>query len=78
MVIPFFVTDSVAEVPRSVRVESMSRLRVGNGLHSEVELGPLINDRQLRTVEAHVDDAVERGAARSRSGLSGWPAGRWS
>jgi len=29
MAIPFFVTDSVAEVPRSLRVESMSRLRVG-------------------------------------------------
>lgn len=26
--IPFFVTDSVAQVPRTVRVESMSRLRV--------------------------------------------------
>jgi hypothetical protein len=30
MVIPFFVTDSVAQVPRTVRVESMSRLRVGH------------------------------------------------
>jgi hypothetical protein len=30
MVIPFFVTDSVAQVQRSVRVESMSRLRVGD------------------------------------------------
>ncbi len=28
----------------------------------EVEMGPLINERQLRTVEAHVNDAVERGA----------------
>jgi succinate-semialdehyde dehydrogenase/glutarate-semialdehyde dehydrogenase len=25
-------------------------------------MGPLINERQLRTVEAHVNDAVERGA----------------
>jgi Subtilase family len=29
-VIPFFVTDSMAQVPKSVRVYSMSRLRVGD------------------------------------------------
>ena len=34
------------------------KLRVGNGLDSEVEMGPLIHERQLRTVEEHVNDAV--------------------
>jgi acyl-CoA reductase-like NAD-dependent aldehyde dehydrogenase len=43
-------------------VEKIGKLRVGNGVDSEVEMGPLINERQLRTVEAHVNDAVERGA----------------
>jgi succinate-semialdehyde dehydrogenase/glutarate-semialdehyde dehydrogenase len=42
--------------------DKVGRLRVGNGLDSEVEMGPLINERQLRRVEAHVNDAVERGA----------------
>ncbi|MBC8088269.1 MAG: S8 family serine peptidase [Phycisphaerae bacterium] len=31
LVIPFFVTDSLARPPRTVRVESISRLRVGDG-----------------------------------------------
>ena len=40
----------------------IARLRVGNGLDPEVEIGPLIHERQLRTVDAHVRDAVSRGA----------------
>jgi len=40
----------------------IEKLRVGAGLGSEVEMGPLINERQLRTVEDHVNDAVARGA----------------
>ena len=42
--------------------EKIAKLRVGVGLDSEVEMGPLINERQLSIVEAHVNDAVERGA----------------
>ena len=42
--------------------EKIGKLRVGNGLDSEVEMGPLINERQLRTVETQVNDAVQRGA----------------
>jgi acyl-CoA reductase-like NAD-dependent aldehyde dehydrogenase len=37
-------------------------LRVGNGLESEIDVGPLIHERQLRIVEAHVEDAKARGA----------------
>lgn len=37
-------------------VEKVKKLRVGE------EIGPLINDRQLQTVEAQVQDAVARGA----------------
>jgi len=40
----------------------IAKLRVGEGLGSEVEMGPLIHARQLRTVEDHVNDAVARGA----------------
>jgi len=40
----------------------ISKLRVGNGVDSEVEQGPLISERQLRIVEDHVNDAVSRGA----------------
>jgi succinate-semialdehyde dehydrogenase/glutarate-semialdehyde dehydrogenase len=40
----------------------IARLRVGNGIGSEVEVGPLIHDRQVRTVDEHVRDAVLHGA----------------
>ena len=42
--------------------QKIEKLRVGEGLDSEVEMGPLIHERQLRTVEEHVNDAVARGA----------------
>jgi len=37
-------------------------LRVGDGLNSSTDMGPLIHERQLRIVEAHVEDARARGA----------------
>ncbi len=42
--------------------EKMAKLRVGNGLDSEVEIGPMIHERQLRIVDEQVKDAVQRGA----------------
>ena len=42
--------------------DKIARLRIGNGLDSEVEVGPMIHERQLRIVEAHVNDAVQSGA----------------
>jgi acyl-CoA reductase-like NAD-dependent aldehyde dehydrogenase len=42
--------------------QKIEKLRVGEGLGSEVEMGPLIHERQLQTVETQVNDAVERGA----------------
>ena len=42
--------------------EKTKKLRVGHGLDRETDVGPMIHERQLRIVEAHVEDAVERGA----------------
>ncbi|MFZ0144016.1 MAG: aldehyde dehydrogenase family protein, partial [Candidatus Sulfotelmatobacter sp.] len=36
--------------------------RVGRGMDRETDVGPMIHERQLRVVEAHVEDAVARGA----------------
>jgi len=41
----------------------VAKLRVGNGIDSEVELGPMINERQLRIVDEQVRDAVLHGAS---------------
>jgi acyl-CoA reductase-like NAD-dependent aldehyde dehydrogenase len=42
--------------------EKAKKLRVGAGADSETDVGPMIHDRQVRIVEAQVEDAVARGA----------------
>ena len=44
-------------------VAKTRQLRVGNGMEPEIEVGPLINQRQLQTVEQQVEDARARGAS---------------
>jgi acyl-CoA reductase-like NAD-dependent aldehyde dehydrogenase len=43
-------------------VEKAHALRVGNGLDPQTEVGPMIHERQLRMVEAHVEEARLEGA----------------
>jgi len=42
--------------------EKACRLRVGNGMDEATEVGPMIRERQVRVVEAQLDDARRRGA----------------
>ena len=42
--------------------EKAKKLRVGDGQDRETDVGPMIHAQQLRVVEEHVEDAVERGA----------------
>ena len=39
-----------------------TQLRVGNGMHPHTDVGPMIQERQVRIVESHVEDAKARGA----------------
>jgi succinate-semialdehyde dehydrogenase/glutarate-semialdehyde dehydrogenase len=57
-----YVHRSIYEPFLRKMTEKIGKLRVGNGLNSDVEMGPVIHERQLRTVEEHVNDAVQRGA----------------
>ncbi|HYL12588.1 MAG TPA: aldehyde dehydrogenase family protein [Terriglobales bacterium] len=43
-------------------VQKTRRLRVGNGLDPETDVGPLIHQRQLRIAESHVEEAKALGA----------------
>jgi succinate-semialdehyde dehydrogenase/glutarate-semialdehyde dehydrogenase len=43
-------------------VEKTRRLKVGNGLEQDVDVGPMIHAQQMAIVQAHVRDAEERGA----------------
>ncbi|MGB8013427.1 MAG: aldehyde dehydrogenase family protein [Terriglobales bacterium] len=42
--------------------EKARKLRVGNGMDAVTEIGPMIHERQVRVVEAQVEDARQRGA----------------
>jgi acyl-CoA reductase-like NAD-dependent aldehyde dehydrogenase len=42
--------------------EKARKLRMGNGMDSSTDLGPMIHEGQVRIVEAHVEDARARGA----------------
>ncbi|WP_158174528.1 NAD-dependent succinate-semialdehyde dehydrogenase [Grimontia hollisae] len=40
----------------------MQKLRVGNGMHKNVDIGPLINRQAVEKAQKLVDDALEKGA----------------
>jgi len=57
-----YVQRSVYEAFLQKCREKIAKLRVGKGIDSEVEIGPMIHQRQLKIVEEHVNDALNRGA----------------
>jgi acyl-CoA reductase-like NAD-dependent aldehyde dehydrogenase len=57
-----YVHRSLYEAFLKACVEKTKKLRVGSGMDREADVGPMIHERQLRIVEAHVQDAVTRGA----------------
>ena len=58
----FHVHESIAEEFARRLAERMRTLKVGRGTEPDVDLGPLIDERQRTTVEEAVHDARERGA----------------
>lgn len=57
-----YVHQATYDKFRHAVVERTKKLRVGNGLDNGIEMGPLLNEKQLRRVEEFVRDAVEKGA----------------
>ncbi|WP_458722689.1 NAD-dependent succinate-semialdehyde dehydrogenase [Pseudomonas brenneri] len=58
----FFIQDSVYDAFTGKLAQAVSAMRVGSALDGETEQGPLINAAALAKVEAHVGDALEKGA----------------
>lgn len=58
----FFIQDSVYDAFTAKLAEAVAAMRVGDALQGDTEQGPLINAQALAKVEAHVGDAVEKGA----------------
>jgi succinate-semialdehyde dehydrogenase/glutarate-semialdehyde dehydrogenase len=56
-----FVQDGIYDEFLARLVDAASKLKVGNGLDSETNVGPLIEQSAIDKVERHVGDAVERG-----------------
>jgi succinate-semialdehyde dehydrogenase/glutarate-semialdehyde dehydrogenase len=56
------VQDGVYDAFASALAARVAALAVGDGLDAGVEQGPLIDENALRKVEAHVADAIEKGA----------------
>jgi acyl-CoA reductase-like NAD-dependent aldehyde dehydrogenase len=57
-----YVHRSLYEPFLEACVQLTRQLRVGNGMDPEIEVGPLIHERQLRNVESHIEDAWASGA----------------
>ena len=57
-----YVADEVAETFTDELVRAAQRLKIGNGLDSDVDLGPMFSREQRDKTQEHVADALERGA----------------
>ncbi|MEO8500298.1 MAG: NAD-dependent succinate-semialdehyde dehydrogenase, partial [Vicinamibacteria bacterium] len=58
----FLVQDGVFDAFAEKLLKRVSELKVGDGLEDGVDQGPLIDENAVRKVEAHVADAVLKGA----------------
>jgi succinate-semialdehyde dehydrogenase/glutarate-semialdehyde dehydrogenase len=58
----FHVAGSVADEFAQKLAEKMGAMKVGRGTEDDVEVGPLIDDKQRSKVAELVEDAVGRGA----------------
>jgi succinate-semialdehyde dehydrogenase/glutarate-semialdehyde dehydrogenase len=57
-----YVQRPIYEQFVSVCAGKARALRVGNGMQEGIDVGPMINERQLKIVEVQVEDALQRGA----------------
>lgn len=57
----FLIEDGIADRFIDGFTEAARKIKVGNGLDPESEMGPLANDRRIPALEALVSDAVQQG-----------------
>ena len=57
-----YVHEAIAEAFTARLVARVEALRVGNGLDPRSEIGPIISDAQLASIEDQVADAIAQGA----------------
>lgn len=59
----FYVQDGVYDAFVAGLAQEVEAMRVGRGTSAGVDVGPLIDDRAMEKVEAHVADACDRGGS---------------
>jgi len=57
-----YVHEAVQAALEERLVQRVEKLRIGNGLLAEVDLGPVIDEAAVEKIQQHVDDALEHGA----------------
>jgi len=57
-----YAADEVAEEFTDRLVHQTERLRIGNGLEDNVDLGPMFSNEQREKTKEHMKDALDRGA----------------
>lgn len=67
----FFVHDAVYDRFVAAFTERGKRIRLGDGLDPESDMGPLINRRRLDAIDELVSDATQRGARLTAGGARG-------
>jgi succinate-semialdehyde dehydrogenase/glutarate-semialdehyde dehydrogenase len=63
-----YVSESIYEDFVDKLIVEAKKLKVGNGLEESTNIGPLINKEGYEKVEAHVKDALEKGAEAVQGG----------
>jgi len=58
----FYIHESVADAFAEKFTAAMAKLKLGNGLEPDVDVGPLVNRDTQQKVAQFVQDAVEKGA----------------
>lgn len=58
----FYVHEDVYEAFAEKFKIAVSKLKIGNGLESGIDLGPLIDDNAVEKVKEHIQTALEKGA----------------
>jgi succinate-semialdehyde dehydrogenase/glutarate-semialdehyde dehydrogenase len=58
-----YVQDGIYDAFAAALVEKVATLRVGDGFDADIQQGPLIDADAVAKVEAHIADAVSKGAS---------------